>query len=93
MSKRFETEDMMGNGKIKAALNGPYIVENAPRLENSKGETLESKEMTALCRCGRSENKPYCDGAHAKVGILGSTREGRLEGRTGLLRGSRDNDP
>ena len=63
---------MMGNGsKIKAAPNGPYLVENVPRLENSKGETLEPKEVTALCRCGRSENKPYCDGTHAKVGFSG----------------------
>ena len=66
----------MGNGsRIKAAPNGPYLVENAPRLENSKGETLEPKAVMALCRCGRSENKPYCDGTHARVAFSGARQK------------------
>lgn len=44
--------------------NGPYIVRNLDLLENRKGESLEIKPITALCRCGASNNKPYCDGAH-----------------------------
>jgi CDGSH-type Zn-finger protein len=60
----------MGNGsKIQAAPNGPYLVHDSPALRNSKGEELETKDVTALCRCGKSDNKPYCDGTHAKVGF------------------------
>jgi CDGSH-type Zn-finger protein len=54
---------------IEPAPNGPYLVKNPPTLKNSKGETLETKPVTALCRCGRSDNKPFCDGTHAKVGF------------------------
>jgi len=65
----------MGDGtKIQAAPNGPLLVHDAPTLTNSKGATLETKAVTALCRCGRSENKPFCDGAHAKAGFS-SARE------------------
>jgi CDGSH-type Zn-finger protein len=54
---------------IEAKLDGPYLVKNPPVLKNSKGETLETKPTTALCRCGQSGNKPFCDGTHGKVGF------------------------
>lgn len=54
---------------IEAKQNGPYIVKNPPPLTNSKGEILETKPVTVLCRCGQSGNKPFCDGTHAKVGF------------------------
>lgn len=54
----------MASGKIQAAPNGPYLVHDAPALKNSKGADLETKDVTALCRCGNSENKPFCDGTH-----------------------------
>ena len=63
-------EDHRLNGsKIQAAPNGPYLVHNSPPLKNSKGGDLETRDVTALCRCGKSDNKPYCDGTHAKVGF------------------------
>jgi CDGSH-type Zn-finger protein len=55
--------------------NGPYylindmepkIVEN---LQNSKGEPLSSIASVALCRCGESKNKPFCDGTHSVIGF------------------------
>jgi len=33
------------------------------------GRTINRVEKTALCRCGQSANKPYCDGTHSKVGF------------------------
>ena len=42
---------------ITAKENGPLIVES------------DGKTICALCRCGASENKPNCDGSHAKVGF------------------------
>ena len=60
--------------EIECATNGPYRVKNLDRLGNSKGDSLATKPVTALCRCGRSANKPYCDGTHTKIGFS----DGRL---------------
>jgi CDGSH-type Zn-finger protein len=38
-------------------------VENLERLSNQKG-AIDTKETMALCRCGGSANKPFCDGTH-----------------------------
>jgi CDGSH-type Zn-finger protein len=57
------------NPSIEPSTNGPYIVRGIEDLTNSKGQELETKPVIALCRCGRSGNKPYCDGTHAKVGF------------------------
>lgn len=56
---------------IDCARNGPYIVKRMERLANSKGEALEAKKVMALCRCGGSANKPFCDGTHAKIAFSG----------------------
>ena len=40
------------------------IIEN---LENSKGEKLSNIQGIALCRCGASKNKPFCDGTHNNI--------------------------
>ncbi len=56
---------------IDCARNGPYIVKRMERLANSKGEALEAKKVMALCRCGGSANKPFCDGTHSKIGFSG----------------------
>lgn len=52
--------------KIEAMKGGPFIVQNEGiELLNSDGETCETKGKTiALCRCGASDNKPFCDGSH-----------------------------
>jgi CDGSH-type Zn-finger protein/uncharacterized Fe-S cluster protein YjdI len=61
--------------KILPLPNGPYyllndmkakIVEN---LQNSKGESLSTVSGIALCRCGASKNKPFCDGTHGTIGF------------------------
>ena len=57
--------------RIEAAENGPYRVSNLTKLTNSKGAILETKEKTALCRCGQSANKPFCDGTHRSAGFSG----------------------
>ncbi len=54
---------------IEATPDGPYVVKNPPPLKNSKGEAIPTKAVAALCRCGRSDNKPFCDGTHKKVGF------------------------
>jgi CDGSH-type Zn-finger protein len=54
---------------IRASLNGPYLVSALERLTNSKGEELSTRRDMALCRCGGSSTKPYCDGTHARNGF------------------------
>ena len=52
---------------IECAPNGPYIVENLRSLQNSKGGAISTKEVIALCRCGASAKKPFCDGSHTSI--------------------------
>jgi CDGSH-type Zn-finger protein len=54
---------------ILVSHNGPYLVYNLKRLKNSKGEVLETTEVTELCRCGGSKNKPFCDDTHKEIGF------------------------
>lgn len=53
--------------KISPAEDGPLIVETPPNLSGSIEADLSGKPKVALCRCGASANKPFCDGAHAKI--------------------------
>ena len=63
--------DQMGNlpPGIITAKNGPYLVTNAGAVRNHLGETLTQPPQLALCRCGASALKPFCDGAHATSGF------------------------
>jgi len=63
---------------ITPAPDGPYLVKDLKNLTNQKG-LIETKEMMALCRCGGSANKPYCDGTHAKIGFSSAKIAGAVE--------------
>ncbi|MEJ5352202.1 MAG: CDGSH iron-sulfur domain-containing protein [Melioribacteraceae bacterium] len=62
--------------KIKAAENGPYLIEvnEAKVIRDGKEEVLSQKTI-ALCRCGQSSNKPFCDGTHKKCEFKGEVVE------------------
>jgi CDGSH-type Zn-finger protein len=50
--------------------NGPYLVKGPVALLDPEGnEFLTERATIALCRCGASANKPFCDGTHKKVGF------------------------
>ena len=51
--------------------NGPLLVKGQIEVTAIDGQKEMKTGMTAICRCGASQNKPYCDGAHAKVGFEG----------------------
>jgi CDGSH-type Zn-finger protein len=57
--------------EIKVSLNGPYLVSNVAEFRNWLGEEVPLQSEMALCRCGQSSNKPYCDGTHAKTSFSG----------------------
>jgi len=56
---------------IECSQNGPYIVKDLEKLRNSKGDEIKTNPTIALCRCGGSSNKPFCDGTHTKNGFSG----------------------
>lgn len=69
---------LKGVSKSKEALNQIHIAEDGPLLLNGDYEILHPDGLvenrtgkTALCRCGASSSKPYCDGSHAKAGFKG----------------------
>jgi len=81
----------MSKGKIVILKNGPYLVSGNLPLGTEiaqvggdgepekwiKGKRYPAREKYALCRCGQSANKPFCDGAHAGMGFDGSETASR----------------
>lgn len=49
--------------ELKILDNGPLVVSGVT-LVDGDGNTMETKDQVYLCRCGLSNNKPYCTGAH-----------------------------
>ena len=56
---------------IKIKDNGPYVVEGEFRLVDAQGNEVPVRKA-ALCRCGGSTTKPFCDGTHSKIGFQGA---------------------
>jgi len=57
--------------KIEAVSNGPLLVYGNVLIKESSGNEIKRNNVTALCRCGKSGNKPYCDGSHVKEKFIG----------------------
>lgn len=71
--------------RIKVTKDGPYLVSGGLPLDKVRmvigsdgepekwayGDIIPTPDNYALCRCGRSANKPFCDGSHAKTGFDG----------------------
>jgi CDGSH-type Zn-finger protein len=64
-----EYRDYDGEPLVKVSKDGPYFVSGGIELVVGEAEFPEevSKEHYALCRCGASKNKPFCDGPHSTV--------------------------
>jgi CDGSH-type Zn-finger protein len=52
--------------------NGPYIVSGPVTLTDVDGRVIEHPDPMAMCRCGHSSNKPFCDGTHATIDFDGT---------------------
>ncbi len=69
---------MKKNISIAPAKNGPLIVTGLPRLTEANGNIhLLKKSTVALCRCGASGRKPFCDGSHGRMGWTDEKSQGR----------------
>jgi CDGSH-type Zn-finger protein len=47
--------------------SGPLVLRGGIRVESASGTSYEVRNRQALCRCGHSSNKPFCDGTHASI--------------------------
>ncbi len=59
--------------KIKVTRNGPYIVTGEVEYVDADGTVVKTLAKAALCRCGHSQSKPFCDGSHREVGFEADT--------------------
>ena len=59
----------MAHVKIETIRNGPYIVMGEVELIDADGTKFPVEKRMALCRCGASTEKPFCDGTHSKIGF------------------------
>ncbi len=59
-------------GAITVTEHGPYKLTGAVELIDAEGNSVTKDGPAFLCRCGGSENKPFCDGTHAKNGFDGT---------------------
>ena len=57
--------------EICASAGGPLLVRGGIRVTDAEGNLLYQGERAALCRCGGSSNKPFCDGTHKTNGFDG----------------------
>src|SRR5215813_5524079 len=66
---------MASTPKIAVGNNGPYFLMHdmtavpVPSLRRASGEACATVRGIALCRCGASKNKPFCDGTHGTIGF------------------------
>ncbi|MEM7368463.1 MAG: (4Fe-4S)-binding protein [Bacteroidota bacterium] len=52
---------------VEVMQGGPLIVQGSIRVKGSDGEEVLKEGKTALCRCGASSKKPFCDGSHRQI--------------------------
>jgi uncharacterized Fe-S cluster protein YjdI len=57
--------------EIEVTANGPLLVKGGAMVTHPDGRSDTHEKTTALCRCGASANKPYCDGSHRRAGFQG----------------------
>jgi CDGSH-type Zn-finger protein len=60
----------MSDVTIQVMPNGPYKVRGLTSLLDGEGAEIDlaGRETVALCRCGHSKNKPFCDATHREIG-------------------------
>lgn len=70
----------MADVTITVRKNASYKIEGPIRVVDAEGNEFSLGEGPIyLCRCGHSENKPFCDGSHKRVGFQADTKAPRPE--------------
>lgn len=68
--KEDQTSEVL-DAKVEVLENGPLLVYGTLNVINKDGTSEIKNKTTAFCRCGASNNKPYCDGSHVKSEFKG----------------------
>jgi uncharacterized Fe-S cluster protein YjdI/CDGSH-type Zn-finger protein len=63
------TETPAQNSTVQVVYNGPLFLQGDLDIEGAAGDMPGLRFRAALCRCGQSKNKPYCDNSHVEVGF------------------------
>lgn len=71
MNGEEEKESATLETKVEVLENGPLLVYGTLKVVDKSGKEETKNKTTAFCRCGASQNKPYCDGAHIKEKFIG----------------------
>ena len=66
--KTGESEAPAPTNEVRMAADGPLYIQGRLEIQTAEGETAHETRV-ALCRCGASTNKPYCDNSHAEAGF------------------------
>ncbi|TDE08113.1 CDGSH iron-sulfur domain-containing protein [Jiangella asiatica] len=75
---------MTDKAVIRAYDDGPLLVRGAFEIQTQDGDVIDARRATvALCRCGRSAIKPFCDGSHVAAGFRASTSARRANRTAG----------
>ena len=78
------------SARITPYRNGPYLVRGDFRLVDQNGEEVAlSRRTIALCRCGKSRTRPFCDGTHKVIGFQAA---GGVEGDPASVARSSDTE-
>ena len=64
-----EQEPVPTETTVQPQTNGPLFLRGNLKIVNAKGEVIREDTRAALCRCGRSSDKPFCDGTHRGIGF------------------------
>ena len=72
---------------IQSAPNGPYLLTNVDAVTDWLGVELDPAPQAALCRCGASTIKPWCDGSHSQIGFEDAKSDGRVGDRLDRYKG------
>ena len=67
--KAEEPPEVMSEARIME--DGPLVLKGNFVLYDTDGKELRHLKMSSICRCGASNNLPYCDGTHRKIGYTG----------------------
>lgn len=59
------------DAEIRIMEDGPLVLKGNFKIFDTKGNELRHLRMTSLCRCGASNDLPFCDGTHRKIGFTG----------------------
>jgi len=63
--------------RITPYANGPYLIRGDFEITDDRGKVVDTRRKTvALCRCGKSRTKPFCDGTHKVTGFAAPSGPG-----------------